>query len=112
MRTALLFALATALVTTPARAQEAVVPTTQAAPTDLARVFLDCNTFGCDDDFFRTEITWVNFVRDRADAQVHVLLTSEGTGSGGRQFTITFDGLGELTGVRDSLTTVTQQGAT
>lgn len=112
MRIALLFALAAAVVTPTAGAQEAVVTTTQAAPADLARVFLDCNTSGCDDDFFRTEITWINFVRDRTDAHVHVLVTSEGTGSGGRQFTITFDGLGAMAGVRDSLTALTQQGAT
>ena len=84
----------------------------RAAAADLARVFVDCNTFGCDDDFFRTEITWVNFVRDRTDAHVHVLVTSEGTGSGGRQFTLTFDGVGALAGVRDSLTTLTRQGDT
>lgn len=112
MRTALCFALAAAMITSSAGAQEVVMAPVQTPPTDLARVFMDCNTFGCDDDFFRTEITWVNFVRDRTDAHVHVLVTAEGTGSGGRHFTITFDGLGPHSGVRDSLTAVTQQGAT
>ena len=35
-------------------------------PTDslrdnLPRVFLDCQANGCDDDFMRTELTWMNF---------------------------------------------------
>ncbi|HKS06601.1 MAG TPA: hypothetical protein VJR92_09845 [Gemmatimonadaceae bacterium] len=112
MRRAMLLAFSLVLAATPLRAQEVVQQTPPQQAADLTRVFLDCNTFGCDDDFFRTEITWVNFVRDRADAHVHVLVTAEGTGSGGRQFTITFDGIGSLAGVRDSLTTVTRQGDT
>jgi hypothetical protein len=110
MRTLSLMLLAVALYTSPASAQDTT--RTPAPPADLVRVFMDCQTFGCDADFFRTEITWVNFVRDRADGQVHVLVTAEQTGSGGRQFTITFDGAGSLAGVRDSLTTVTRQGDT
>jgi hypothetical protein len=109
MRTLSLLALAAVLCSAPAFSQ--ATPPAQAAP-DLVRVFMDCNASGCDDDFFKTEITWVNFVRDRADAQVHVLVTSEQTGSGGNQYTITFDGLGALSGIRDSATTTTRQGST
>ncbi len=50
------------------------------------RVFLDCGP--CDDDYLRQEITFVNYVRDRPDAQVHVLVTREGTGGGGRAWTL------------------------
>ncbi len=65
------------------------------------RVFLDC--FRCDRDYFREEITYVNYVRDRADADVHVLITEQGTGSGGREFTFAFIGLGKYAGVDNTL---------
>ena len=41
----------------------------------------------------RTELPFVNYVRDRRDAQVHVLITREQTGGGGRAITIDFVGL-------------------
>jgi hypothetical protein len=61
---------------------------------DLPRVFLDCQANGCDSDFMRTELTWMNFVRDRTLADVHILATSQSTGSGGTELTVAFIGLG------------------
>ena len=58
---------------------------------EALRVFLDCGR-GCDRDYLRREITFVNYVRDRRDAQVHVLVTTEGSG-GGTQYTFDFIGL-------------------
>jgi hypothetical protein len=108
MRRLLLIVAAAAGLSIPAPAQNTATPATQ----DLVRVYMDCNASGCDGDFFRTEINWVNFVRDRADGQVHVIVTSQQTGSGGNQYTLTFEGLSTFTGVRDSMTTTTNQGAT
>ena len=62
------------------------------APT----VFIDCGS--CDMDYFRTEITFVNHVRDRKDAQVHVLITTQSTGSGGTEYTLTFSGQDQFAG--------------
>ncbi|MBL0171024.1 MAG: hypothetical protein IPP90_09885 [Gemmatimonadaceae bacterium] len=87
-------------------------PPADTARVELIRVFLDCQSSGCDDDFFRTEITWVNFVRDRTAANVFVLVASQRTGSGGSQFSINFDGQGTFAGVRDSLGYTTRQGNT
>jgi hypothetical protein len=56
------------------------------------RVFLDCQSPGCDFDYFRTDITYVDWVRDREDAGLHVLVTSEATGGGGRLFHLDFVG--------------------
>jgi hypothetical protein len=67
-------------------------------------VFLDCNTRFCDSTFFRTEITFVNWARDRTLSQVHLILTSVETGGGGRVFTLDFVGEGELEGTDDRLT--------
>jgi hypothetical protein len=60
------------------------------------RVFLDCDH--CDRDFFRDNITYVNFVRDRTEADVHILITEQSTGSGGREYTFAFIGLREYEG--------------
>ena len=69
---------------------------------DALRVYLDCS-FHCDFDFVRTEIDFVDWVRDRADAQVHVLGTAQSTGSGGRSYELTFIGLQEYRTRADTL---------
>ena len=46
------------------------------------RVFLDCQAPGCDFDLTRREITWVSWVRDREDADVHLLVRFTPSGSG------------------------------
>ena len=69
---------------------------------DALRVFLDCDR-GCDFDYLRQEITFVNYVRDRRDAQVHVLVTREFTAAGGQAFTLAFVGLEDFAGFDDEL---------
>ncbi len=64
-------------------------------------VFLDCSRRDCDLDYIRTEITFVNYVRDRESADVHILVTRQRTGSGGREYTLAFIGRGKYEG-RDS----------
>jgi hypothetical protein len=85
----------------PARAQERTI-----------RVYLDCQTRGCDFDHFRREITFASWARDREDAQVHVLVTGRGTGGGGREFTLTFIGREEFAGRQDTLRLTTDQTQT
>jgi hypothetical protein len=77
---------------------------------DAVRVFLDCPS--CDDQYIRTEITFVNYVRDRADADVHVLVTTQGTGGGGIEYALKFIGLGRFRDVDNSLTYSAPQVAT
>lgn len=79
------------LVVLPAAAAQA-----PAAGTGPLRLFLDCQ-FGCPGDFIRTEIPWVDYVRDRGDADVHLMLTEQGT-SAGDQITLRFIGLGPYIG--------------
>ena len=73
-------------VSAPARAQD---PAPAAAPL---RLFIECNNTPCDSDFFRTEITFVDHVRERQTADVHLLMTGQSTGSGGREITFSFFG--------------------
>jgi hypothetical protein len=69
------------------------------------RVFLDCQSgMNCDFDHFRTEIPFVSWVRDRSDADVHVVFTSTDSGAGGRRYTMDFVGLQDLRGLQDALT--------
>lgn len=64
------------------------------------KVFLDCGM--CDIDHIRTEITFVNYVRDRKEADVHVLVTSQRTGAGGREYTLAFIGQRRFQGIDDT----------
>jgi hypothetical protein len=83
------------------------------APTPVAlRVFLDCEPWLCDLDFLRTEITWVNWVRDRAGSDVHLLVTAQTTGGGGQESTIRFIGQGGQAGTEDELQYVSPGTAT
>lgn len=73
------------------------------------QVFLDCHSFHCDFDHVRREITFVSWVRDRADADVHVLITQQQTGGGGLEITLAFIGLRSQAGKADTLRHFTSQ---
>lgn len=73
-----------------------------AAAQDQLRVFLDCSYF-CDTDYIRTELNWVDHMRDRADADVHVLVARQSTGGGGAAYTLEFIGLRDFAGRADTL---------
>src|SRR5687768_771610 len=80
--------------------------TVQAQDTASAQrlnVYLDCQTSYCDFDFFRTELTLVNWVRDRQVAGVHLLVTTQATGAGGSEYTVNFIGLRRFAGMADTL---------
>jgi len=92
------------LIAIPLGAQAA--PDTSRSVQDSAlRVFFDCPNFdrGCDFDFMRTEIGFVNWVRNREDAHVHILISTQVTGGGGDAYTITFIGLKQFRGTTDTL---------
>ncbi|MGD2136345.1 MAG: hypothetical protein PVF27_09295, partial [Gemmatimonadales bacterium] len=72
-------------------------------PEDVPHVFFDCQTYLCDYDHTRREIPYVNWVRDRQDADIHVLITALRTGGGGWEFTLEFIGLRGFEGRRDTL---------
>jgi hypothetical protein len=105
-----LFAGITAMVLLSATARSQVPTPPDSASDELPRVFLDCQASGCDGDYMRTEITWLNFVRDRTLAQVHILATSQSTASGGTEVTIAFIGLGANAGRQDTVVAFSQQG--
>ncbi|MCH7935113.1 MAG: hypothetical protein IIC36_14065 [Gemmatimonadetes bacterium] len=84
------------------------------SPTTVPRVFFDCRGRECDNTYYRTEINWVAWVRDRRDANVHVIMTSQNTGAGGREYQLDFLGRGvyqdyETRSLYQSLPTDTQR---
>src|SRR5687767_8164944 len=77
----------------PAGAQ---TPAADSASAQPLRVFLDCSA--CDFDFLRTEIKYIDYVRDRKDADVHVLVTTQRNSSGGEDFQLEYIGVGAFEG--------------
>jgi hypothetical protein len=70
------------------------------------KVFIDCSGFwGCDFDYFREHLSYVDHVRDRAVADVHLLITAQNTGAGGQEATLAFIGRGAFDRVNDELRT-------
>ena len=82
----------------------------QALPGAQLRVFLDCE-YRCDTDFIRQELTFVDHVRDSQSADIHAMVTTEGTGGGGLKWTIHFVGLGRFDGHDETVTFTTPQTA-
>jgi len=69
---------------------------------NAVKIFLDCND--CDMNYTRQEIPYINYVRDVREAEVFILVTDQDAGSGGEQFTFTFQGQGKFKGLNDTLT--------
>lgn len=72
--------------------------------TDKLKVFVDCTrSWLCDFDFVRSEIKVVDFVRDRFDADVHILVNLQSNSSGGTQAQANFIGLKKFQHLNDTL---------
>jgi len=102
------FVVALALAT--AATAWAQTPAGDPETTGLLRVFLDCNA--CDETYLRQNITFIDYVRDRTVADVHVLVTTQGTGGGGTSWTVNFIGVGSFEGQDRTLAFSTPQTAT
>lgn len=94
-----LISLACLAFTLPAFCQEEQVDI-EALKKTAPKVFIDCGY--CDINYIRTEITFVNYVRDRKEAHVHILVTTQSTGGGGSEYTIAFIGQNEFAGFNDT----------
>ncbi|MGE5926740.1 MAG: hypothetical protein ACM357_05260 [Gemmatimonadota bacterium] len=93
-------------------AAAAPVLAAQAPSATPLRIFLDCPETNCDREFFVRAIPFATHVRDRADADVHVLVTEQDAGGGGDAFTAVFIGRGAFGGLRDTLQYFAPQDAT
>lgn len=80
------------------------------APEGRVRMYLDCSGFYCESDYYQTELALVTHVRDRSDADVHVLITTQSTGAGGSEYTLAFLGQGRFAGSNATLRQVSEPG--
>lgn len=80
------------------------LPSGLGAQQSRPNVFFDCNGPRCNREYYRTEIGWVNWVNDRNVADVHVIMTSQGTGAGGREYLMDFIGTDEESPYSDQQT--------
>jgi hypothetical protein len=74
------------------------------------RVHLDCRE--CFGDFIREAVDLVEYVRDPAEADIHVLVTSSETGSGGVERAVALIGLGRFKGLDFKMRAISQSGDT
>jgi hypothetical protein len=70
------------------------------------KVYMEAN------DYIKVEIPFVNYVREIADAQLFIMSTSISTGSGGREYTFSFFGQKEFSGMNDTLILATNSDDT
>lgn len=85
-------------------------PAAPGAAGSRLRVFVEaCECFP---EFLRSEIRWVDFVRQSQDADVQVLATNGTTGAGGRETVLRFVGAGRFAGISAELRAVTAPGET
>ena len=85
--------------------------TQQSTPSRL-KVFIDCSSTWCDMQYIRSAINIVDFLLDNAASDVHVLITSQSTGSGGDQYQVIFFGQQYFKNQTDTLLFITDPNAT
>jgi len=73
-------------------------------------VFLDCSF--CDFDYIRERVNFVNYVRERKEAEIYIMVTAQRTGGGGRQYVLNFIGQNQFQGKKDTLFFNTGKNAT
>jgi hypothetical protein len=71
------------------------------------KLYVDCRNAWCDSEYIRTEINFVDHVRDRNLADVHVLVTTQRTGNG-TEYTLAFIGRQRFESVEETLRYVSQ----
>ncbi len=68
---------------------------------DLLTVFLD---FSYHQQYIRETMTFVNYVRDRELAQIHIMMTRHISGSAGHNYVISFIGRSRFEGMNNEIT--------
>lgn len=70
--------------------------------THSPKLYLDCIAW-CDEEFIKSEISLVNYVREPFEADIHLTITSEFTSSGGLEYTLKFLGFNQFENLDFSL---------
>lgn len=75
--------------------------TSQQLRESALKIFLDCPW--CDRDYIKKVIPFVNYVNNKDEADVHILVRRQITGSGGGEYRFSFIGQGQFAGIDDEL---------
>lgn len=67
---------------------QVVLAQSNGSQNSIPNVYLDCGS--CDFSYIRTNVTFVNYVRDQSDANIYILINDLGTAGGGREYTLVF----------------------
>jgi hypothetical protein len=78
--------------------------------TARLKVYLDCGD--CFGDYIREEVDMVEYVRDPAEADVHILVSRSDTGSGGTERAVALIGVGRFKGLDFKARALSQSGDT
>ncbi|HCC71970.1 MAG TPA: hypothetical protein DEQ09_12580 [Bacteroidales bacterium] len=71
-------------------------------PRDEAlNVFLDCRW--CDRNYIKQTIPFVNYVNNKDEADIHILVRKRVTGGGGGEYTLDFIGQGKFSDIHDKM---------
>lgn len=77
---------------------------TDSIKNNLPNIYLDCSD--CDSEYMnyiKKNLNFVNYVRERRNADLHIIVTENETGSGGDQINLLFYGQNRFKGVNDTL---------
>jgi hypothetical protein len=111
LRTVLAFGLVLTAVAS-AQPSDSTAAKPDSSWRDLApRLYVQDETWA-DIDFIKTEVTFVNYVRDRTEADVQLTITCQTTGDGGKEYCLTFLGLGSFCDIKSVLKHTTAPDAT
>ncbi len=74
---------------------------TQLSKNETIKVYIDCNS--CDIQYFKENFTFINYVRDRKESDVQIIITQMETGSGGVEYSLQFIGRNRFKQISDTL---------
>lgn len=81
--------------------QEPLHDTTGLSRELALNIYIDCNY--CDQQYFKENFTIVNYVRDRKESDVHIIITEMKTGGGGTEFSLQFIGHNKYESLTDTV---------
>jgi hypothetical protein len=81
------------------------------AQSNKPSLFINCSK-ECYQDFLRTELSYFDFVRDRFEADIQILIIEQEQSNGGKQFTLQFKGTNDWQKINDTLIINIKQAAT
>ena len=71
--------------------------------TARLKLFIDCGQADCDFNYIREQIPVTDFVRDRKESDIHILITSQSAANGGEKYDVLFFGQNASINNNDSI---------